>query len=329
MKTSAHPFDDIRNLANTVPGHNDETAQSVLQRLESHGKNLFPLGHMGASIAWLAGWQGRDIPQINKPLVAVFIGSHGVAQTVQGGDPVERTQSRLQELSTGKAAVRGLAAAQGAGFKVYNMGTEQPAHDMSVQASLSEHECAAALAFGMEVVAEGADLMVLGSAGLGSATAAAGIVRSLYGGEAKYWAGGDDEHAALRVAAVTKAASLHRDILGDPLQVLRCFGGRDIAGLVGALLAARHQKIPVLLDGFVVCAAAAIVHEMNPDGLAHCQAAHMSVEPAHGALLDRIEKTPLFELGIGIGDGSGATIALGALKAAVSGYKELTRDAEE
>jgi len=166
----------------------------------------------------------------------------------------------------------------------------------------------------MEVVAEGADIIALGNAGFGSATAAAGIAYGLYGGTAEYWAGGVGDAASARIEAVAAGASLHKELLSDPLEVLRCFGGRDIAGMVGAILAARHQAIPVILDGYVVCAAAAVLHKLNPDSIEHCMAGHVTAEPAHRALLDRMGLEPMLDMGIGIGDGTGAALALGTLR---------------
>ena len=104
--------------------------------------------------------------------------------------------------------------------------------------------------------------------------------------------------------------------MADPLAVLRCFGGRDIAGMVGAILAARHQSIPVILDGYVVCAAAAVLHKLDPEAISHCIAGHVTTEPAHQALLDRLDLKPMLNLGIGIGDGTGAAFALGSLRSA-------------
>lgn len=318
-----NPFDDIRDLVASIPAPQDEAASALKSRLATATEGLKPLGRLGDVVAWLAAWQGRENPQVDKPLVAVFVGSHKVAEDVTGGDPVALAKQRVEAVSTGKTAVHGIASAQGAAFKIYEMGIDEPAADMRTAASLSERECAQAIAFGMEVVSEGADLIVLGNAGLGTATAAAGIARGLYGGAAEYWAGGYGEAATRRIEAVGIATHFHKDILNDPLEVLRCFGGRDIAGMVGAILAARHQKIPVLLDGYAVCAAAAILHALDPKSIEHCLAAHITTEPAHGALLDRIGKKPLLDLGLGIGDGSGAALAIGILKAAAVGSRQL------
>lgn len=321
MTVDSSPFEDIAHLINTMPAPNTDARASVTAQLAAYVPELNPFGAYGPALKWLAGWQGRADPSIDRPLVTVFAGSHGTAKTVIGRDPVKGAQERVAGMTKGGAGVRGMAAAFGAAFKVYEMGIEYPSADMTVEPSLSERDCAAAIAFGMEVVAEGADLIVLGNAGYGSATAAAAIAHGLFGGSAAYWAGGKGATAKARIDAVEKATSLHRSLLSNPLDVLRCFGGRDIAGMVGALIAARHQSIPVILDGYVVCAAAAVLHEISSDSLSHCYAGHLSAEPAHGALLDRLGLKPLLDLGIGVGDGTGGTLAMGTLMAAASGLR--------
>lgn len=312
------PFEDIRALVGGMPPA-EQAARDDMQALIGQEQNVLrSLGRMDEALVWLAGWQGRVNVAIERPLIAVFIGSHNVAEAVLKQDPIQGAKDRAGLMTSGPAGVRGVASSYGAAFKVFEFGLEYPAADMTKQASLSERDCAAAIAFGMEVVAEGADVLVLGDCGFGSATAAAGIARGLYGGQTEYWAGGRSDVAPRRIAAIEEAAKLHAQSLGDPLEVLRCFGGRDLAGLVGAIIAARHQRIPVILDGFVVCAAAAVLHKLNPDALGHCFAGHVSAEPAHGALLDHMGLTPLLDLDIGVGDGTGATLAMGALKAAAS-----------
>lgn len=322
-QATTRPFDDIKALVTSIPDHAHEVAQNTEEKLNAAIQGLKPLGRMEKAVSWLAGWQGTETPQLEKPLVAVFVGTHGVAKRILLDDPVENAKARVKSISEGKAAVRLIASAQNAAFKVYELGIEMPCADMTEEPSLSERDCAAAIAFGMEVVAEGADIIVLGNAGVGSVTAAAAIARGLYGGTTEYWAGGRDKAVQMRIDAVDAAATTHKDYLDDPLEILRRFGGRDIAGMVGAILAARHQKIPVLLDGFVSCAAAAVLHKLNENSLDHCLAAHITTEPAHGALLDRIGKQPLLDLEIGIGDGSGAALVLSMIKTSVVGNEVL------
>lgn len=317
------PFDDIRKLATDLPTGDLKAEQRVADNLSNALSGLQPLGRLDQAVAWLARWQGTEEPSLSKPLVSVFVGSHNVTKFILDVDPVAGAQGRIASLSSGAASVRGIAGAESAFFKLFEMGITAPAADMRTEPSLSERDCAGAIAYGMEVVAEDCDIIVVGNAGFGTATAAAAISRGLFGGAAGYWAGGQGAQVVRHIEAVEMAATTHKDFLNDPLEILRRFGGRDIAGMVGAILAARHQKIPVLLDGYAVCAAAAIVRALNPAALDHCLAAHITVEPAHGALLDRISKSPLLDFGLGIGDGSGAAMTLGVLKAAAAGAREL------
>lgn len=311
--TTGRPFDDIRALTGSMPKANAGARQDIDKMIEKFGVTLNPLGRNANYAKWLASWQGKT-PSVDRPLIAVFAGSHNVAKHMFGEDVIPKAKKRVKSLTEGAAGVRGISASLQAAFKVFELGLEYPSADFTTEPSLSEKDCAAAIAFGMEVVAEGADIIVLGNAGFGSATAAAGIALGLYGGTAEYWAGGDGEVAASRIKAVQMGVATHKELLSDPLEVLRCFGGRDIAGLVGAILAARHQAIPIILDGYVVCAAAAVLHKLDPDAIAHCMAGHVTSEPAHRALLDRIGLSPMHDMEIGIGDGTGAAFALGTLR---------------
>ncbi|HHL43861.1 MAG TPA: nicotinate-nucleotide--dimethylbenzimidazole phosphoribosyltransferase, partial [Hellea balneolensis] len=298
-------------------------SKGVEAELLAVDKGLAPLGNLGQAISWLAAIKDEEVPSINLPGIFVFVGAHSVATDIIGEDPAKRASGRIEALSKGRAGIRGIAGDMGASFQVFEMGLEAPAADIRSTVSLDEHACAQAIAFGMASVSAQTDLLILGSAGVGSATAAAAIARGLYGGTSDYWADGDDQGAHKRILAVEEAVHFHRSIQGDPVKLLQAFGGHDLAGIFGAILAAGHQGIPVLLDGFVVCAAAALLYTLNPDALDHCYATHLTTEPAHGALLDRIGKTPLLDLGIGIGDGTGAALTAGLLRSACVAYGEI------
>ncbi len=314
------PFDDIRALARSVPAREDSRYSELLSAADSVGQDLRPLGRLAVPLARIVSVQGQDEPRLARPLVAVFTGSQGVAD-----DAVHGAKTRVVGLSEGQCAVRGVAQAAGAAFKVYEFGTEYPAADLRQGPSLSERDCAAAIAFGMEVVAEGADVVVMGNAGFGSATAAAAIALGLFGGTAEYWASGTGEKGLARIDAVREGARANADLMGNPLDVLRAFGGRDLAGTVGAIIACAHQRIPVILDGYVVTAAAAVAHAIAPEAVAHCVAGHVSGEPAHRALLDRLDLAPVLDLDVNIGDGTGGALALQVLQAAAAGLGTLSR----
>ncbi len=320
--TNGRPFNDIRDLVATAPEPDAKAMELVATTMSEHGDSLQPLGRAADYLKWLAGWQG-GMPTIDRPLIAVFAGTHGVTSQIFDQDIIQAAHKRVKNMTEGQAGVRGIAEILQSAYKVYELGLDYPSESFTQTASLSEKDCAAAIAFGMEVVAEGANVIALGNVGFGAATAAAGITRGLYGGAAEYWAGGTGEVAKARIEAVETGAMLHKGELDDPLEVLRCFGGRDIAGMVGAILAARHQSIPIILDGYVVCAAAAVLHKLNPASIAHCMAGHVSTEPAHQALLDRLELRPLHDLGIGIGDGTGAAFAMGTLRSAAQAFQTL------
>ena len=187
---------------------------------------------------------------------------------------------------------------------------------------MDEKSAAATFAFGMEAIAGGADLLGVGEMGIGNTTIAAAIYHALYGGKAADWVGRgtgvDEAGLARKIAAVEAAVALHRAHLGDPLEVMRRLGGREIAAMAGAILAARMERVPVVLDGYVACAAAAILHALDPATLDHCIAGHLSAEGAHARVLEKLGKPPLLQLGMRLGEGSGAAMAMGVLKAALA-----------
>jgi nicotinate-nucleotide--dimethylbenzimidazole phosphoribosyltransferase len=196
-----------------------------------------------------------------------------------------------------------------------------PTPDIAAEDAMDEQACAATIAFGMEAIAGGTDLLCLGEMGIGNTTVAAAILCALYGGAPAEWVGPgtgvDADGLARKTAAVADAVAR----LGgerDPLEILRRLGGREIAALVGAILAARLQRVPVLLDGYVVAAAAAVVHAHDPRGLDHCLAAHRSAEPAHGAALTRMGLEPLFDFGLRLGEASGAALAVPLVRTALA-----------
>ena len=140
--------------------------------------------------------------------------------------------------------------------------------------------------------------------------------------------GVDDAGLKRKADAVARAVALHKDHLQDPLEVLRRLGGREIAAMAGAILAARLQRVPVVLDGFVVCSAAAILHALDPACLDHCIAGHVSAEGAHRVVLHKLGKAPLLDLGMRLGEGSGGAMAIGIIRAALACHSGMATFAE-
>jgi nicotinate-nucleotide--dimethylbenzimidazole phosphoribosyltransferase len=197
---------------------------------------------------------------------------------------------------------------------------------------MDEKTCAATMAFGMEAVAGGTDLLCIGEMGIGNTTVAAAIFHGLYGGLAEEWVGPGTGSAGdvlkRKVDAVSRAVQLHEAHLSDPLEVLRRLGGREIAAMAGAILAARMERIPVIIDGYVATAAAAVLHAADPGALDHCLAGHVSAEPAHVKALEKIGKQPLLSLGMRLGEGTGAALAAGIVKSAALCHSGMATFAE-
>jgi nicotinate-nucleotide--dimethylbenzimidazole phosphoribosyltransferase len=173
---------------------------------------------------------------------------------------------------------------------------------------------------------------VLGEMGIGNTTSAAAVFHALYGGKPEDWVGRgtgvDDAGLERKAEAVRAAVALHKAHLADPLEILARLGGREIAAMAGAILAARLRRTPVLIDGFVVSSAAAVLHALDKTALDHCLAGHVSAERAHREALERLGKTPLLDLSMRLGEGSGAALAVAIVKAAAACHNGMATFAE-
>jgi nicotinate-nucleotide--dimethylbenzimidazole phosphoribosyltransferase len=238
----------------------------------------------------------------------------------------------LENFAAGGAAINQICAANDLGFKVFDLALDIPTGDITVEPALDERACVATMAFGMEAMAGGTDLLGIGEMGIGNTTVAAAIYAALYGGDPARFVGRgtgvDDAGLARKVDAVERALATHAGHLDDPLEVLRRLGGREIAAMAGAILAARLQRVPVVLDGYVATASAAILHALDPEAVDHCVAGHRSAEGAHGEVLERLGKPPLLDLGMRLGEGTGAALAMGLIKAAVACHRDMATFAQ-
>ncbi|MCM2292943.1 nicotinate-nucleotide--dimethylbenzimidazole phosphoribosyltransferase [Allorhizobium sp. BGMRC 0089] len=321
MSVSGLPFDDFRALIRDLPGPDTPALAAARARDRQLTKPPGSLGRLEEIAMWLAAWTGRA-PAVNRPLVAIFAGNHGVAKHGITPYPPSVTQQMVENFAAGGAAINQICATYDLGLKIFDLALDYPTGDITVEAALSERDCAATMAFGMEAIAGGTDLLCLGEMGIGNTTIAAAINLALYGGTAEDWVGpgtgSEGEVLQRKIDAVKTAVAFHKDHLSDPLEILRRLGGREIAAMAGAILAARIERIPVLIDGYVATAAAAILKAANPSALDHCLIGHVSAEPAHMKAIDRLGKTPLLALGMRLGEGTGAALAAGLVKAAAA-----------
>ena len=271
------------------------------------------LGRLEEISRFLCGWQGRHPPRLEGLRARVYAGNHGVAALGVSAFPAAVTDQMVKNFERGGAAINQLCRTFGIELGVEALDLDRPTADFTRGPAMSEAECLAAMAQGMRAAAPGVDLLVVGEMGIGNTTAAAAICHALFGGAAADWTGRgtgvDDEQLRTKIDVVAKGVAANRT--DDPLQVLRALGGRELAAMAGAILAARHQRIPVVLDGYVCSAAAAILHVADATALDHCLVGHASVEPGHRILLEKIGKRPLLDMDMRLGEASGAAMAVG------------------
>lgn len=328
---SGLPFDDIRRLLANLPGPDEAARAAVAERDSVLTKPAGSLGRLEEIASWMASWQARGRPSAEKTLVAVFAANHGIAARGVSAFPQSVTRQMVGNFSAGGAAINQLCEANGLGLKVFELALDKPTPDIVEDDAFDEKSCAATIAYGMEAVAGGIELLCLGEMGIANTTVAAAVFHALYGGEAEDWVGrgtGVDKAGLTRKADAVRAAVARIGTGVEPLEVLRRLGGREIAAMVGAILAGRIERVPVIVDGFVTTAAAAVLHAANATAIDHCLFAHRSAEAAHGRVLEKLGKTPLLDLRMRLGEGTGAALAAGIVKAALAAHNGMATFAE-
>jgi nicotinate-nucleotide--dimethylbenzimidazole phosphoribosyltransferase len=290
------------------------------------------LGRLEGLAQWYCGWRGDARARLERPQVVVFAGNHGVAARGVSAFPAAVTAQMVANFRAGGAAINQVAATLGARLDVVALDLDQPTADFTEGPAMDEAAFAAALSAGWEAVDPAADLLIPGEMGIANTTAAAAIAAALFGGKGADWAGrgtGVDAAGLDRKAAVIDAGlACHAGLRGDGLGVLRCLGGREIAAMAGAIAAARVRRIPVMIDGYIATAAAACLAKAVPGALEHCAAGHRSAEAGHGRLLAALGFEPLLDLGMRLGEGSGAGVAALVLKAALACHSGMATFAE-
>jgi nicotinate-nucleotide--dimethylbenzimidazole phosphoribosyltransferase len=315
-------LDEIRALLAHLPGPDREAAEAATRREAQLTKPAGALGRLEELSLWLATWQARHPPRVERPRTLVFAANHGVAARGVSAYPAAVTAEMVKNFIAGGAAINQICRIVDADLRVYEMNLETPTADITQGPAMSEEECAKAMAYGMMAVEPGIDALAVGEMGIGNTTAAAALCAALFGGEADAWTGPGTgvagEALERKREAVAAAVARHRPAAADPFDLLRRLGGLELAAIAGAVLAARLGRVPVVLDGFVSTAAAAVLYAALPHALDHAVLAHLSAEPGHRRLAERIGKRPLFDLGMRLGEGTGATLAFSILKAAAA-----------
>ncbi|MEO0668710.1 MAG: nicotinate-nucleotide--dimethylbenzimidazole phosphoribosyltransferase [Pseudomonadota bacterium] len=328
---SFETLDELRALLGEMPGPDAAALAGAAERNGQLTKPPGALGRLEDLARWYAGWRGTARPVLEAPQVIVFAGNHGVAARGVSAFPPEVTVQMVANFAAGGAAINQLAKAFGARMDVVPLELDRPTDDFTTGPAMSEVDVVAALRAGWDAVDPASDLLVVGEMGIGNTTSASAIAARLFGGDAADWTGRgtgvEGEALAAKTAVVAQALATHADP-GDGLDVLRCLGGRELAGMAGAIVRARSLSVPVILDGFICTAAAATLAKTRAGALDHCVAGHLSAEGAHGRMLEALDKQPLLSLGLRLGEGSGAALAIGVLKGAIACHSGMATFAE-
>ncbi|WP_118135354.1 nicotinate-nucleotide--dimethylbenzimidazole phosphoribosyltransferase [Oceanicella sp. SM1341] len=323
---------EFATLVRGAPAFDEAAAAAARARDVTLTKPPGALGRLEELAIWYAGWRGAPLGALERPQVAIFAGNHGITARGVSAFPAEVTAQMVENFRHGGAAINQLSRVAGAVLSVEALELDRPVADFTEGPAMSEPELVAALRAGWEAVDPASDLLVTGEMGIGNTTSAAALAAALWGGDAEGWVGrgtGVDDAGLTRKAAVVRAGlAANPGAPGDPLEALRCLGGREVAAMTGAMARARAQRIPVLLDGFISCAAASVLARLAPGGLDHCLAAHVSAEAGHARLLERLGKPPLLALGLRLGEGSGAALAIGIVRAALACHSGMASFAE-
>ena len=322
-------FSDLQDFAQKLEklsAADVEAREAALARQAQLTKPPGSLGRLEELATFLAGWSRDGQPRIEKAKTVIFAGNHGV--TAQGVSPYppEVTGQMVGNFLNGGAAINAITTSVGVSLDVVQLDLEQPTGDISVGSALSENELLRALNTGAEAVGSDLDLLAVGEMGIGNTTVAAALSASCFGGRGRDWAGPgtglDDEGVFLKAQVIDRALELHKSVSGAAAR-LASLGGRELAAIAGAVVAARHQRVPVIIDGYVASAAVAPLFVDNPDIVAHCIAGHASAEPAHTKLLEKLNLAPLLDLGMRLGEGTGATLAVSILRAATATHNNM------
>ncbi len=313
-------LDAIPDLVAGLPGPDLQARVAAAARQGRLTKPPGSLGRLEALAVFMAGWRGAEIPCIDRAQALVFAGNHGICAQGVNPFPQEVTAQMVANFRAGGAAINQLCDWAGAALAVVPLALEAPTADFTTGPAMSAEETLEAMRAGAEAVDPRADVLVLGEMGIGNSTVAAALSHALFGGVAEDWVGagaGADAAGRARKARVV-ADGVARHAGRAPLEVLAALGGREQAALCGAVLAARAARVPVLLDGFICTAAVAPLAAAAPGALDHCLAGHLSREPGHRRLLDALGLDPVLDLDMALGEGSGAALALGVLRAALA-----------
>lgn len=313
MPHTIKPFQDFMNLLATLPVADSCSVKAADRAVGEKSKTLGSSGRLGSAYKWLAAWQGDSEPKSSEAHICLFSASH------ERGMDSHALAGILEQASQGRAAVSALCKSQGIGLRVLEMALEIPVKSPVGGVISGEREAMAAIAFGMEATASGGHIIAFGDIAYGNEANTMAILSALLGDTPAHWSGPDMPVEVIDHAE--ESLTSHPSAANDGLKALCAFGGREVAAMMGGIIAARSQRIPIVLDGWAALAAATILKSLKADSLDHCMAASASSK-AQAKAWETIGLPPLLQLDLDMGQGCGAALAIGILKSAVDLFSE-------
>ncbi len=328
-----------------IPKADEGVRAAALRRLDTLTKPLGALGRLESLAAQVCAVQRTLAPTILQPVAVVFAADHGVADRGVSAYPRAVTEQMVKNFLSGGAAINVLARLQGMDLWIVDAGVDgdcgshprligakirRGTRDLTVEAAMTADECREALKRGRmvveEVVPRGGNTLVLGEMGIANTASSALLMHGLTGLPLADCIGrgtGLDDAGLARKREILAQGCTRREPPRDPLELLAEFGGYEIAMLVGALTSAAARRHLIVVDGFTVTVAAALAARIDPNVLDYCVFGHCSAEHAHRALLEHLRVEPLLDLGMRLGEGSGAAVALSVVRAALALFTEM------
>lgn len=314
-----------------MKNYDDSAAAAARDRQDQLTKPPGSLGRLEELAVFMAGWQGRDRPRIERAQALVFAGNHGIVAQGVNPFPAEVTAQMVENFRNGGAAINQLCRLAGADLQVIAMDLERPTADFTRGMALEVADLVASIQTGKDAVDAQADVIVLGEMGIGNSTVAAALAAATFGGTAEDWVGpgtgADEAIMANKISAVNAGLKRHKGA-ATAASILGSYGGREQAAICGAVIRARELGIPVILDGFICSAAAGVLLVNDKNALEHCLIGHESAEPGHRRLIAVMGKEPVVGLDMRLGEGSGAAVALLILRAALECHNGMATFAE-
>jgi len=320
----------VRALLTGMPTFDERAAGVVRDRAESVLRPGGALQRLDDIAVHIAGWRADTRPSVERPTILVFAGDHGVAAAGVSNYPSGITAEMLGAVRAERATINVYARSIGADLDVIDVGVGSPTGDIRTESAMTPERFGEVVRAAVDAVdataADGADLLVLGELGIGNTTVAAALPAALLGGDARQWVGrgtGVDDDGLERKRVAVEQAVARVATIDDPLEIMRELGGAELTAMAAACARARQHRLPVVLDGYIATSAVLPLHSAVPDALDHCLAGHVSAEPGHRAVLDHIGKEPLLDLGLRLGEGTGAAAAIPLVRMACAGVVDV------